>query len=113
MEWNIVLSVIFGASAVVGGIETTYQLYKLTVMDATARGLKHPKLLGLLSANGNNSSGLLLYLIGRRHYPVQYMDEAQQALMEKRKKSAGIGLLFIVIGAIGLLLCLFSTGKLN
>lgn len=51
MEWNIVLSVIFGAAAVVGGIETTYQLYKLTVMDATARGLKHPKLLGLLSAN--------------------------------------------------------------
>lgn len=113
MEWNIVLSVIFGAAAVVGGIETTYQLYKLTVMDATARGLKHPKLLGLLSANGNNSSGLLLYLIGRRRYPVQSMDETQQALMEKRKKSAGIGLLFIVIGAIGLLLCLFSTGKLN
>lgn len=35
MEWNIVLSVIFGAAAVVGGIETTYQLYKLTVMEAT------------------------------------------------------------------------------
>ncbi len=86
MEWNIVLSVIFGAAAVVGGIETTYQLYKLTVMDATARGLKHPKLLGLLSANGNNSSGLLLYLIGRRRYPVQSMDEAQQALMEKSAK---------------------------
>ena len=46
MEWNIVLAVIFGAVAVVGGAETIYQIYKLTVLDAAARGLKHPKLWG-------------------------------------------------------------------
>ena len=69
MDKNIVLAVIFGAAAVVGAMETVYQIYQLTVMDAAARGLKHPKLWGLLAANGNNSSGLLLYLIGRRNYP--------------------------------------------
>ena len=77
MDKNIVLAVIFGAAAVVGAMETVYQIYQLTVMDAAARGLKHPKLWGLLAANGNNSSGLLLYLIGRRNYPMNSIDSRQ------------------------------------
>lgn len=48
IEWNIVLAVIFGAAAVVGGAETVYQIYKLTALDAAARGLEHPKLWGCL-----------------------------------------------------------------
>ena len=102
----MVLAVIFSAAAVVGAIETVYQVYQLTVIDAAARGLKHPKLWGLLAANGNNSSGLLLYLIGRRNYPVNSMDSRQVVVMEKRKKTAGIGLVFVAVGAIGLVLCL-------
>ena len=103
MDKNIVLAVIFGAAAVVGAMETVYQIYQLTVMDAAARGLKHPKLWGLLAANGNNSSGLLLYLIGRRN-------SRQLVVMEKRKKAAGIGLVFVAVGAIGLLVCLGRVG---
>ena len=102
MERNMVLAVIFSAAAVVGAIETVYQVYQLTVIDAAARGLKHPKLWGLLAANGNNSSGLLLYLIGRRNYPVNSMDSRQVVVMEKRKKTAGIGLVFVAVGAIGI-----------
>ena len=34
MDKNIVLAVIFGAAAVVGAMETVYQIYRLTVMDA-------------------------------------------------------------------------------
>ena len=110
MDKNIVLAVIFGAAAVVGAMETVYQIYRLTVMDAAARGLKHPKLWGLLAANGNNSSGLLLYLIGRRNYPLNSIDNRQLVVMEKRKKAAGIGLVFVAVGAIGLLLCLGRVG---
>lgn len=110
MERNIVLAVIFGAAVVVGAIETVYQIYQLTVIDAAARGLKHPKLWGLLAANGNNSSGLLLYLIGRRKYPVNSMDSRQLEIMEKRKKAAGIGLVFVVVGAIGLVVCMGRAG---
>ena len=87
MDKNIVLAVIFGAVAVVGAMETVYQIYRLTVMDAAARGLKHPKLWGLLAANGNNSSGLLLYLIGRRNYPMNSIDSRQLVVMEKGKGS--------------------------
>ena len=106
----MVRDVIFGAAAVVGAIETVYQVYQLTVIDAAARGLKHPKLWGMLAANGNNSSGLLLYLIGRRNYPVNSMDSRQVVVMEKRKKAAGIGLVFVAVGAIGLVLCLARVG---
>lgn len=105
IEWNIVLAVIFGSAIVVGGAETVYQIYKLTVLDAAARGLEHPKLWGLLAANGNNSSGLLLYLIQRRNYPLKAIDGERLQLMEKRKKSAGIGLAFMAVGAIGFVLC--------
>ena len=110
MDKNIVLAVIFGAAAVVGAMETVYQIYRLTVMDAAARGLKHPKLWGLLAANGNNSSGLLLYLIGRRNYPMNSIDSRQLVVMDKRKKAAGIGLVFVAVGAIGLLVCLGRVG---
>lgn len=110
MERNMVLAVIFGAAVVVGAIETVYQVYQLTVIDAAARGLKHPKLWGMLAANGNNSSGLLLYLMGRRNYPVNSMDSRQVVVMEKRKKAAGIGLVFVAVGAIGLVLCLARVG---
>ena len=93
MDKNIVLAVIFGAAAVVGAMETVYQIYRLTVMDAAARGLKHPKLWGLLAANGNNS-----------------IDSRQLVVMEKRKKAAGMGLVFVAVGAIGLLVCLGRVG---
>ena len=83
MERNMVLAVIFSAAAVVGAIETVYQVYQLTVIDAAARGLKHPKLWGLLAANGNNSSGLLLYLIGRRNYPVNKVKIFQKIIRIK------------------------------
>ena len=91
MDKNIVLAVIFGAAAVVGAMETVYQIYQLTVMDAAARGLKHPKLWGLLAANGNNSSGLLLYLIGRRNYPMNSIDSRQLVVNLDRNRNCVMG----------------------
>ena len=109
MNTTLIITVIFAAILLVGAIETIYQIYKLTVIDATARGLKHPKLFGLLAANGNNSSGLLLYLIGRRNYPIRSLTSEQTTQMEQRKRSTGIGLIFLVIGAIGFILCIAQT----
>ena len=43
METNkMILAVFSGAVLVVGAFETIYQIYRITVIDATARGLKHP-----------------------------------------------------------------------
>ena len=106
MDLNIVLAVICGAVALVGAFCVVFQIYHMTVIDATARGLKHPKFWGVFTMSGNNSSGLLLYLIGRRNYPIHSIDHKQLVLMDKRKKAAGIGLVFLVIGTIGLILCI-------
>ena len=105
MEVKSILAIICAAIALVGGIETVYQIYRLTVIDATIRGLKHPKLWGLLASNGNNSSGLLLYLIGRRNYPINSIDSKSKNKNEfKEKKQAGISLCFMVVGNPGLIL---------
>ena len=86
MEWRITLAAIFAAVAIVGAMETIYQIYQVTVIDAAARGLKHPKLWGMLAANGNNSSGLLLYLIGRRNTHGMQLTSNSYSLWIKRKK---------------------------
>lgn len=104
MKWNIIYIVIFLAIALVGAFEIAYQIYRMTVIDAAARGLKHPKFWGIFTMSGNNSSGLLMYLIGRRKYPIISMTDTDMENIEKRKKSAGIGLIFVAVGAIGLVI---------
>ncbi len=59
---------------------------------------------------GNNSSGLLLYLIGRRNHPILNMSDEDRELIEKRKKAAGIGIAFLAIGAIGLIISITRMG---
>lgn len=103
MEWNnTIFALICGAVALVGAVSVMYQIYKMTVIDANARGLKHPKLWALLATNGNNSNGMIMYLIGRRKYPIINMPETDHKEIETRKKIIGIGLIFLAIGAIGL-----------
>ncbi len=112
METKMMISaVISGAVLIVGALEMIYQIYHITVIDATARGLKHPKLWGFLAMNGNHTSGLLLYLIGRRNYPLIDLSTDSQSEIERRKKAAGIGLIFLVIGAIGLVISIMLFFK--
>lgn len=106
--WKVsILAVVFGAVILVGAIGTMYQIYRMTEADAKARGLKHPRFWGLFAMNGNNSGGLLLYLLGRRKFPVIDQNETVCGEIEARKKKAGIGLLFLVIGGIGMIASLF------
>ncbi len=92
---------IIGAAAVIVGAGfCTWQLYQLIRTDAACRGLKHPGLWGVIGAGGNQSSGVLLYLIGRRNHPVVSVSPEQKQEMNKRKKKIAIGLIFIAAGAI-------------
>ena len=100
MRWNQIAAVASGAIALVGAICTAWQIYQMTVSDAKARGLKHPKFWGFWAMNGNNSSGLILYLIGRRKYPVQNMSIEDQEKIETRKKAAGAALVFMTLGFV-------------
>ncbi len=102
MERFWILGAICSAFLIVGAVHTTWQIYKIVGLDARSRGLKHPKLWGLLSASGNNSSGLILYLTGRRKYPVIRQTQEEKREMESRKRRAGVGLVFLAAGGIGL-----------
>lgn len=108
MHLNIILAAICGAVALVGAFCVVFQIYHMTVIDAAARGLKHPKFWGVFTMSGNHSSGLLMYLIGRRKYPVVNKSESNTKELEKCKKSAGVGLLFLAIGAIGIICSVLS-----
>lgn len=101
MEHYLVVIIIIGvALLLVGGVFCTYQVYKLVQVDAVCRGLKRPKLWAFIAASGNNASGLILYLIGRRKFPILAMSSEQENLMAERKKKFGVGLIFIVAGGI-------------
>lgn len=103
--------VVFGAIALVGSIALNVQIYKMTVIDAKARGLKHPKFWGLFNLEGISGSGnVIFYLIGRHRFPIQQMNERDKMEIAARKKNAGIALIFIVLGTIGFLFFFLENG---
>lgn len=101
MEWYyMVITAIAAAAVIVGSFFTAYQLYRLVQLDAECRGLKHPKFWGAFTLTGNSASGLIVYLIGRRRYPIVSRSAAQRELMARRKKRLGVSLVFQAAGAI-------------
>lgn len=89
----VIFVVMLGASTL------AYQVYKMTELDASCRGLKHPKFWGIFSLSGQGSGGLLLYLIGRRKYPSS-MSNSDKLTMESRKKKAAVSLAFLAVATI-------------
>ena len=98
MTWYLVLLVFL---VLLGAFTLAYQIYRMTELDAASRGLKHPRLWGLFSLSGEGSGGLLLYLLGRRRY-ASNMSAEDRAVMESRKKKAGVSLILLAFAAIGL-----------
>ncbi len=111
-NFYIVFAAAGAAAVIVGSFFSMYQLYRLVQVDAECRGLKHPKLWGAFAVSGNNSSGLLLYLVGRRKYPVLSMSEEQQQFMNRYKKRIGVGFIFLALGAIVCVLSLLLGEQL-
>ena len=95
MKWYEIILVFI---VLPGAVNTAYQVFKIAELDARSRGLKHPIAIG-----GQNSSGLILYLIGRHKYPSTLSNQDRE-VMNSRKKKVGVGLIFIVSGAIGLII---------
>ncbi len=93
-----IFGIVFFSVMLVGAVNTVWQIYKIVGLDAESRGLKHPRLWGFFAANTNGSSGLILYLIGRRKYPVIRLSEETRREIESRKKRAGAGLVFLAVG---------------
>lgn len=105
---NYILLAIFIAIYLIGVITVVYQIYKITIIDAKARNIKHPKLMGLLATSGKSSEGIILYLLHRRKYPIKNITKEEQNEIDRRKKIAFVSIIFIVIGAIGFVFCLLT-----
>lgn len=99
----IVVAVIMVFMVLLGAFTLMYQIFKLVVLDAESRGLKHPTFWGVFSLGGNNGGGgLILYLLGRNRFPANMTDTTKE-LFNSRKKKAGLSLCFIAIGTIALI----------
>lgn len=99
-KYYIFIIVIGAAIVIVGGVFAVYQLFRLVGTDAECRGLKHPRFWGVFAVSGNGQSGLILYLIGRRKYPIISVSNEQKLFMERCKKKFRVGIIFQVIGAM-------------
>lgn len=106
----IALVIVFVFVVLLGAFSLAYQVYRLVVLDAESRGLKHPGFWGIFSVGGGKSGGgLVLYLIGRNKYP-SAMTQENKAVFESRKRRAGLSLCFIAVGGIALVfLALFGN----
>ena len=102
-NYLVVLAAAGAAAAVIGGGYAVYQLFRLAETDARCRGMKHPRLWGLLASSGSNQSGLLLYLIRRKNHPVLSLSEEEKGLIQRRKRKIGVGIAFLVAGAVMLI----------
>ncbi len=99
MNLQLIIIIISGAVTVLGGLILQYNIYQMTKIDARARGLRHPKLLGLLNISGNNGNAFLLaYLIGRKKYPIQNLGKGDKENLETYKKKSRLALLIHLIG---------------
>lgn len=95
-----VLMMIGLAILLVGSIYFAHRLYEIVQIDARARGFRHPKTWGLFSISSNNGSGLLLYLIKRRKYPIIELSKEDMERIEKGKKAISAAIIFVATGAI-------------
>lgn len=95
-----VLIIIGAAILLVGSICFAYRLYEIVQIDARSRGFKHPKTWGLFSISSNNGSGLLLYLIKRRKYPIIELSKEDMERIEKSKKAISAAIIFVAARAI-------------
>lgn len=85
-----------------------YQLFKLVELDASIRGMRHPKFWGLLTAGGQRGEGLLLYLL-TRNKAIYSMEIEEREELENRKKR----LLYLLILNIIFAIFLFSSFIVN
>lgn len=97
-----VFQIILVFIVLLGAFSLAYHIFKMTKLDAMSRGFKHPRFWGMF-ALGQNSGGLIMYMLGRRKYPSN-MSKEDQILMNSYKNRIGICLIFITIGTIGLVL---------
>lgn len=100
ISWLILASIFI---IITCGLALIINIYRLVYLDAKSKGIKKPKLWGLISAGAQNGSGLILYLFKRRGYENSISKEDLKT-MDKIKKRIGYILCGELIGIITFIL---------
>lgn len=86
----------------VGIFFTWYQLYKIVSCDTKRRGLPHPKAISFILSGGQRTAWWRIINIS--YYQKKYciVDKSEDLVIQisRYKKLAGIGIVFMMIGAI-------------
>ncbi|MGY4105433.1 hypothetical protein ACWOA0_07385 [Ignavigranum ruoffiae] len=108
MDTRLIIFVCGLAICVFGGIQLARMIYRLTVMDAKARHLPYPRFWGIFNLGGNNGGGnILLYLLGRRQFPIKDESIIDPEKVQHYKQRARLALAFHLIGAVILIIGFF------
>ncbi len=94
--WLVISIIIYLTSLII----FVYQKYKITVIDAKARGMKHPKLMGILATSGNNGGGSFLYFLRKKKYPIKNITSSEEEEIEVRKRIMRKCVIVSIIGII-------------
>ena len=101
MDYKFIILAISGGIFLIGGFILMYNIYQMTSIDAKARGLKHPKLLGYLNISSNNGGGfLLMYMLMRKKYPIENISKIDMDKLNFLKKKSMLALYIHLFGAI-------------
>lgn len=93
MTWYV--WTLIGLLVVTNGL-FVYQLFKLVELDASIRGMKHPKFWAFLTAGGQRGEGLILYLL-KRNKAIFSMTAEEKEELEIRKNRLLYLLVLILI----------------
>lgn len=101
------IGLLLAAFVIAVGI-VVWQLQRLIRLDAKARGIASPQLVGLLAAGTQNGIGLLAYLALRRTHPVQA--ECDQPGKRAKLKVGTLAAFVVMVGLwVSLAIALMAT----
>ncbi|WP_179395233.1 hypothetical protein [Lacticaseibacillus absianus] len=95
---------------VLAAVTLAYLMTQLLTLDATARGLARPRLIGVLAAGTQNGAGLLAYLALRRSHPLVPACDCPARRERLKVASLGAFAVLLVCGVCGVLVLL--SGRL-
>ena len=101
MNTKIVFLTMCAIAYLIGIVLTVVHVYRFTVTDAKSRGMENSKAMGLLATSGQRGSGMLLYLLKRKKYPVISISAQDKKLLSQCKVRTGIGVAVMVMSIAG------------
>ncbi|MBP2097434.1 hypothetical protein [Enterococcus rivorum] len=81
-----IIQLICGSTIVICSFFLVYYTYQLVLLDATNRGISHPKFWSAIASSSQNGSGFILYLFKRRNSSSLLSNSTKQKFLTLKRK---------------------------